>query len=81
MFDGSIGRLFAGTPTEQTWPGISSNDEFVAYNYPQYRAERLSNHTPRYVSVLHTGTQISVFRHKYCSVGYNEDFKQNFILK
>ncbi|KAL7398795.1 hypothetical protein ABVT39_015410 [Epinephelus coioides] len=36
-----------GTPTEQSWPGISSNDEFVAYNYPQYRAERLSNHTPR----------------------------------
>uniref|UniRef100_A0A3Q3WK75 cyclin-dependent kinase n=1 Tax=Mola mola TaxID=94237 RepID=A0A3Q3WK75_MOLML len=36
-----------GTPTEQSWPGITSNDEFVAYNYPQYRAERLSNHTPR----------------------------------
>uniref|UniRef100_A0A8C9XWM7 cyclin-dependent kinase n=1 Tax=Sander lucioperca TaxID=283035 RepID=A0A8C9XWM7_SANLU len=36
-----------GTPTEQSWPGVSSNDEFVAYNYPQYRAERLSNHTPR----------------------------------
>uniref|UniRef100_A0A8C9XRI1 Cyclin dependent kinase 16 n=1 Tax=Sander lucioperca TaxID=283035 RepID=A0A8C9XRI1_SANLU len=30
-----------GTPTEQSWPGVSSNDEFVAYNYPQYRAERL----------------------------------------
>ncbi|KAM9856074.1 cyclin-dependent kinase 16 [Aulostomus maculatus] len=36
-----------GTPTELSWPGISSNEEFVAYNYPQYRAERLSNHTPR----------------------------------
>ncbi|XP_055021691.1 cyclin-dependent kinase 16 [Boleophthalmus pectinirostris] len=36
-----------GTPTEQSWPGISSNEEFVAYNYPQYRGERLSNHTPR----------------------------------
>ncbi|KAG7220406.1 hypothetical protein INR49_018244 [Caranx melampygus] len=36
-----------GTPTEQSWPGISSNEEFVTYNYPQYRAERLSNHTPR----------------------------------
>ncbi|XP_059188638.1 cyclin-dependent kinase 16 isoform X1 [Centropristis striata] len=36
-----------GTPTEQTWPGISSNDEFIAYNYPQYRPERLSQHTPR----------------------------------
>lgn len=36
-----------GTPTERSWPGISSNDDFVTYNYPQYRAERLSNHTPR----------------------------------
>ncbi|XP_033825247.1 cyclin-dependent kinase 16-like [Periophthalmus magnuspinnatus] len=36
-----------GTPTEQSWPGISANEEFVAYNYPQYRGERLSNHTPR----------------------------------
>ncbi|XP_074500978.1 cyclin-dependent kinase 16 isoform X2 [Sebastes fasciatus] len=36
-----------GTPSEKSWPGISSNDEFVSHNYPQYRAERLSNHTPR----------------------------------
>ncbi|XP_065817430.1 cyclin-dependent kinase 16 [Labrus bergylta] len=36
-----------GTPTEQSWPGISSNGEFVTYNYPQYRAEQLSTHTPR----------------------------------
>ena len=42
----------SGTPTEHTWPGISSNDEFVAYNYPQYRADRLSNHTPRYTAAL-----------------------------
>uniref|UniRef100_A0A672I9P3 Cyclin-dependent kinase 16-like n=1 Tax=Salarias fasciatus TaxID=181472 RepID=A0A672I9P3_SALFA len=40
----------AGTPTEQTWPGITSNEEFVALNYPQYKAERLSNHTPRLCS-------------------------------
>uniref|UniRef100_A0A7N6A7B3 Protein kinase domain-containing protein n=1 Tax=Anabas testudineus TaxID=64144 RepID=A0A7N6A7B3_ANATE len=48
-----------GTPTEQSWPGISSNEEFMTYNYPQYRAETLSNHTPRYTalySVPHTGT-------------------------
>ncbi|XP_075994092.1 cyclin-dependent kinase 16 isoform X2 [Genypterus blacodes] len=36
-----------GTPSEQSWPGISSNEEFVAYSYPKYRAERLSTHTPR----------------------------------
>uniref|UniRef100_A0A2K5E1R2 cyclin-dependent kinase n=1 Tax=Aotus nancymaae TaxID=37293 RepID=A0A2K5E1R2_AOTNA len=28
-----------GTPTEETWPGILSNEEFKTYNYP--------NHTPR----------------------------------
>ncbi|XP_047235771.1 cyclin-dependent kinase 16 isoform X2 [Girardinichthys multiradiatus] len=37
-----------GTPTERSWPGISSNEEFTAFNFPQYRAERLSNHTPSY---------------------------------
>uniref|UniRef100_A0A3P8WIM1 cyclin-dependent kinase n=1 Tax=Cynoglossus semilaevis TaxID=244447 RepID=A0A3P8WIM1_CYNSE len=36
-----------GTPSEHTWPGICSNDEFVAYKYPQYRADTLSHHTPR----------------------------------
>ncbi|XP_058499618.1 cyclin-dependent kinase 16-like [Solea solea] len=36
-----------GTPTERTWPGITANDEFVSYSYPQYRAETLSHHMPR----------------------------------
>ncbi|XP_014880178.1 cyclin-dependent kinase 16-like [Poecilia latipinna] len=36
-----------GTPRERSWPGIGSNQEFLAFNFPQYRAERLSNHTPR----------------------------------
>ncbi|XP_069383672.1 cyclin-dependent kinase 16 [Paralichthys olivaceus] len=36
-----------GTPTEQIWSGISSNDEFVTFKFPEYRAERLSDHTPR----------------------------------
>uniref|UniRef100_A0A452TU16 cyclin-dependent kinase n=1 Tax=Ursus maritimus TaxID=29073 RepID=A0A452TU16_URSMA len=26
-----------GTPTEETWPGILSNEEFKTYNYPKYR--------------------------------------------
>uniref|UniRef100_A0A452TUD8 cyclin-dependent kinase n=1 Tax=Ursus maritimus TaxID=29073 RepID=A0A452TUD8_URSMA len=30
-----------GTPTEETWPGILSNEEFKTYNYPKYRAEAL----------------------------------------
>ncbi|XP_077937101.1 cyclin-dependent kinase 16 isoform X3 [Gasterosteus aculeatus] len=36
-----------GTPTENSWSGISSNEQFVGHNYPLYRAERLSTHTPR----------------------------------
>ncbi|CAO2624452.1 Cyclin-dependent kinase 16 [Lemmus lemmus] len=36
-----------GTPTEETWPGILSNEEFRTYNYPKYRAEALLSHAPR----------------------------------
>ncbi|KAI1892992.1 hypothetical protein AGOR_G00139210 [Albula goreensis] len=36
-----------GTPTEETWPGITSNEEFISYNYPRYRPDCLQNHTPR----------------------------------
>ncbi|XP_039630969.1 cyclin-dependent kinase 16 isoform X4 [Polypterus senegalus] len=36
-----------GTPTEETWPGISSNEEFKSYNYPKYRPDLLCNHAPR----------------------------------
>ncbi|XP_063136394.1 cyclin-dependent kinase 16 isoform X2 [Rattus norvegicus] len=36
-----------GTPTEDTWPGILSNEEFRTYNYPKYRAEALLSHAPR----------------------------------
>uniref|UniRef100_A0A3P8XR07 cyclin-dependent kinase n=1 Tax=Esox lucius TaxID=8010 RepID=A0A3P8XR07_ESOLU len=36
-----------GTPNESTWPGITSNEEFISYNYPRYRADCLQNHTPR----------------------------------
>uniref|UniRef100_A0A8C3VDY8 cyclin-dependent kinase n=1 Tax=Catharus ustulatus TaxID=91951 RepID=A0A8C3VDY8_CATUS len=54
MFPGStvkeelhlIFRLL-GTPTEDTWPGITSNQEFRAYNFSQYRAQPLLNHAPR----------------------------------
>ncbi|KAM8753370.1 cyclin-dependent kinase 16 isoform 2-T2 [Rhynchonycteris naso] len=36
-----------GTPTEETWPGILSNEEFKTHNYPKYRAEALLSHAPR----------------------------------
>uniref|UniRef100_A0A672J4K6 cyclin-dependent kinase n=1 Tax=Salarias fasciatus TaxID=181472 RepID=A0A672J4K6_SALFA len=33
-----------GTPTEETWPGITTSEEFKTYNFPLYRAEPLVNH-------------------------------------
>ncbi|XP_074645110.1 cyclin-dependent kinase 17-like isoform X3 [Tubulanus polymorphus] len=36
-----------GTPTEKTFPGIMSNDEFLSYNFPFYEPEPLINHAPR----------------------------------
>lgn len=36
-----------GTPTEETWPGITKNTEFLSGSYPKYRAEPLSLHAPR----------------------------------
>lgn len=36
-----------GTPTEETWPGITKNTEFINGGYPIFRAEPLSLHAPR----------------------------------
>uniref|UniRef100_A0A4W4FWM3 cyclin-dependent kinase n=1 Tax=Electrophorus electricus TaxID=8005 RepID=A0A4W4FWM3_ELEEL len=36
-----------GTPTEESWPGVSTSEEFKTYNFPQYHAEPLVNHAPR----------------------------------
>ncbi|XP_062921461.1 cyclin-dependent kinase 18-like isoform X2 [Mobula hypostoma] len=36
-----------GTPTEDTWPGITSNEEFKAYSFPYYRPQPMINHVPR----------------------------------
>ncbi|TKS73641.1 Cyclin-dependent kinase 17 [Collichthys lucidus] len=36
-----------GTPTEDSWPGISSIDEFKSYKFPKYKAQPLINHAPR----------------------------------
>ncbi|XP_077190847.1 cyclin-dependent kinase 18 [Paroedura picta] len=54
MFPGStvkeelhlIFRLL-GTPTEESWPGITSNEEFKAYNFTHYQVQPLINHAPR----------------------------------
>ncbi|XP_058245710.1 cyclin-dependent kinase 17-like isoform X5 [Hemibagrus wyckioides] len=36
-----------GTPTEESWPGVSTSEEFRNYNFPRYRPEPLVNHAPR----------------------------------
>ncbi|XP_041093132.1 cyclin-dependent kinase 16-like isoform X2 [Polyodon spathula] len=36
-----------GTPTEETWPRITLNEDFRSYNYPRYRADSLCSHAPR----------------------------------
>ncbi|XP_076862594.1 cyclin-dependent kinase 18 isoform X2 [Brachyhypopomus gauderio] len=36
-----------GTPTEETCPGITANEEFRSYLFPQYRSQPLLNHVPR----------------------------------
>ncbi|CAG13346.1 unnamed protein product, partial [Tetraodon nigroviridis] len=37
----------AGTPTEETWPGITTSEEFKTYKFPLYQAEPLVSHAPR----------------------------------
>uniref|UniRef100_A0A8B9LGV0 cyclin-dependent kinase n=1 Tax=Astyanax mexicanus TaxID=7994 RepID=A0A8B9LGV0_ASTMX len=40
-----------GTPTEESWPGVSTSEEFRTYNFPRYRTEPLVNHAPRSVLI------------------------------
>merc|ERR1719273_821875 len=36
-----------GSPTEETWPGISQSDELASYKFPTYSPEPLLSHAPR----------------------------------
>ncbi|XP_055789249.1 cyclin-dependent kinase 17-like isoform X1 [Salvelinus fontinalis] len=36
-----------GTPSEDSWPGISSMEEFKSYKFPKYKTQPLINHAPR----------------------------------
>nr|XP_035933628.1 cyclin-dependent kinase 18 isoform X1 [Halichoerus grypus] len=36
-----------GTPTEETWPGVTALSEFRAYNFPRYQPQPLISHAPR----------------------------------
>lgn len=36
-----------GTPTEDSWPGITSNEIFLSGRFPYYPKEHLINHSPR----------------------------------
>ncbi|XP_048879082.1 cyclin-dependent kinase 16-like isoform X4 [Brienomyrus brachyistius] len=51
-----------GSPTEATWPGISSCEELRAYQFPHYTAEPLVNHAPRIdADGIHLLTQLLQF--------------------
>ncbi|KTG35528.1 hypothetical protein cypCar_00030424, partial [Cyprinus carpio] len=41
-----------GTPTEESWPGINTNDNFLSHNFPHYDGEPLITHAPRCVCLL-----------------------------
>ena len=36
-----------GTPTEESWPGISMSEELQNYNFPRYASEPLVKRAPR----------------------------------
>ena len=36
-----------GTPTEETWPSVASNEEFLAYKFDQWPPEPLVTRAPR----------------------------------
>ncbi len=36
-----------GTPTESTWPGITTHEEYHSYGFLYYDKEPLLNHAPR----------------------------------
>ncbi|CAD5115689.1 DgyrCDS4640 [Dimorphilus gyrociliatus] len=39
-----------GTPTEATWTGVSTNEEFLSYEFPRYKRESLKTLAPRFDS-------------------------------
>uniref|UniRef100_A0A674ALY4 cyclin-dependent kinase n=1 Tax=Salmo trutta TaxID=8032 RepID=A0A674ALY4_SALTR len=36
-----------GTPSEDSWPGITGVEEFKSYNFPKYKPQPFINHAPR----------------------------------
>lgn len=56
----SLANLWsAGTPTEETWPGITTSEEFKTYKFPLYQAEPLVSHAPRHVVGISSSSSIS----------------------
>eukprot|EP00118_Oscarella_pearsei_P018552 m.190525 g.190525 ORF g.190525 m.190525 type:complete len:486 (+) comp39433_c1_seq27:274-1731(+) len=54
-----------GTPTEDTWPGISSNVEFQSHNFREYKGNLFSKHAPRLdVDGLNLVTNLLQFENK-----------------
>uniref|UniRef100_A0A8C7I8N7 cyclin-dependent kinase n=1 Tax=Oncorhynchus kisutch TaxID=8019 RepID=A0A8C7I8N7_ONCKI len=51
-----------GTPTELTWPGITTSEEFKTYKFPRYHAEPLVNHAPGLSSSIFSVKNIQLQR-------------------
>lgn len=68
---------WSGTPTEETWPGITTSEEFKTYNFSQYQAEPLVNHAPRCVDEFPTAQMDTWFENKT----YNGQNAQDSDLK
>uniref|UniRef100_A0AAR2IZ27 cyclin-dependent kinase n=1 Tax=Pygocentrus nattereri TaxID=42514 RepID=A0AAR2IZ27_PYGNA len=54
-----------GTPSEESWPGVSTSEEFKTYNFPRYRAEPLVNHAPRLFEAKRRVSAEDALRHPY----------------
>lgn len=64
----------AGTPTDESWPGITNSEEFKTYNFPQYQAEPLVSHAPRHVfefQLTHLTNFKMHFRILFCTNKHN----------
>ncbi|KAM4734808.1 cyclin-dependent kinase 17-like isoform 1-T1 [Anableps anableps] len=47
-----------GTPTEDSWPGISSIDEFKSYKFSKYKPQPLINHAPSPLTIENGNEQV-----------------------
>uniref|UniRef100_A0AAR2KJN2 cyclin-dependent kinase n=1 Tax=Pygocentrus nattereri TaxID=42514 RepID=A0AAR2KJN2_PYGNA len=60
-----------GTPTEETWPGISANEEFKSYLFPQYRPKSKTASIHYYDTKKRISAEASLTHTYFLSLGEN----------